>query len=298
MSNAAPPVKSPVLQVTSFDRTLAGVLAAFLALAVLCFGIVSLWATNRPPPKERAVPVELVELPGGSPDGSPDETLRVDSPEPEVANASPADVVSDQLEIAESLDSVSEVSDFAGQPAQQQFETGVQNTGVRGSSKGTGRRGLGFGPGKGGFPREQRWFVRFDDQVSLDTYARQLDFFKIDLGALLPDGRLAILSKASQAKPDVRFLKRGSDEQRLFMTWQGGERRFADVQLFAKAGIDVPTTAPSFQFYPPDIEAQLAKLEFDYRNRPAKEIKRTYFVVVAEGAGYRFQVIRQTYHQQ
>ncbi|HET6424305.1 MAG TPA: hypothetical protein VFG20_11515 [Planctomycetaceae bacterium] len=292
----------PVLRVTQYDRAAAGVIAAFVVLAVICVAIVSLWMSTRPVPVALAVPVEIVDLPGGFLDGSIDETLRVDAAGPEVFNASPADEVSTtQLEIAESLESSTSMSDIAGAaaPTQQQFETGgTKNIGQKGSAKGTGPRPYGFGGPGAGLPREQRWFVRFDSQVSLDEYAKQLDFFKIELGALLPDGRLAILSQTAQPKPALRYIARGSDEQRLFMTWQGGERRFADVQLFAKAGVTVPGDAPLFQFYPKDIEAQLATLERDYRNRTAREIKRTYFVVIPQGAGFGFQVVRQTLHQQ
>lgn len=267
--------------------------AAFIALAALCLGVVSLWAVNRPPPKPRAVPVEFLDLPGGFEDGVIDETLRVDADAPEVANASPTETVSETLEIAEALETVTELSDQAAEAVPQQFENNVQNSGARGSARGTGRRALGSGKGVGGIPREQRWFIRFDDQVSLDDYAKQLDFFGIELGALLNDGRLIILSKLSQGRATVRTVLKGSDEQRLYMTWQAGERRFADVQLFAKAGFDIPATAPTFQFYPAATEAQLAQLERDFKGRPAAQIRRTYFVVLREGAGYRFQVVRQ-----
>lgn len=293
---------TPVLRVTQYDRVTAGVIAAFFVLLVICACIISVWASTRPVPVAIAVPVEMVDLPGGFLDGSIDETLRVDAPGPEVFNASPADEISaDRLEIAESLESSTSLSDIAGAsaPMQQQFETGgTKNVGQKGSAKGTGRRAYGFGTGKGGLPRDQRWYVRFDSQTSLDDYAKQLDFFKIELGALLADGRLAILSQMSQNKPTVRYIARGSDEQRLFMTWQGGERRFADVQLFGKAGINVPGDAPLFQFYPKEVEGQLAALERSYRNRTAREIKRTYFIVISQGGGYAFQVIRQVLHQQ
>jgi hypothetical protein len=121
----------------------------------------------------------MIELPGGFEDGSPDETLRVDSPEPEARDAIPAESVADEVEIAEAVEAVVEMSETATQQVQQQFDKGIQNSGKVGSAKGTGRRALGFGPGNGGIPREQRWFVKFGDRASLDEYAKQLDFFKI-----------------------------------------------------------------------------------------------------------------------
>uniref|UniRef100_A0A7C4LNS7 Uncharacterized protein n=1 Tax=Schlesneria paludicola TaxID=360056 RepID=A0A7C4LNS7_9PLAN len=287
-------IKPPVLKVTRYDLAVAAVIATFLGILAACFSVASLWLTNRLPPKAKAVPVEMFELPGGFEDGFVDESLRVDSPEPEVKNASPAETTAEQLEIAESLETVTELSDAAAEPLKQQFETGASNVGKVGSSTGTGRRGLGMGPGKGGIPREQRWFIRFADRTELDLYARQLDFFKIELGALLPDGRLAYLRNISSAKPQVNYAKSGKDETRMYMTWQAGERRLADVQLFAKAGVNVPPDAPIFHFYPPEVEAQLAQLERDYRGRKPDQIKRTYFIVESVGAsGYRFTVVRQ-----
>jgi hypothetical protein len=293
-------VPPPVLKVTRYDQAFAGVFAAFLAFAAICFVVTSVWMTTRPSPKIMAVPVEMLELPGGFEDGFPDETLRVDAPGPEVHAASPdAEVISDQLEIAGSLDASTDLSEGGGggEFGAPQFETGIRNIGQQGSSKGTGRRGLGFGPGKSGFPREQRWFIRFGDQVDLNEYARQLDFFRIELAALLPDRRLAYLSQVSAARPQVRYVPSGKDEGRLYMTWQGGDRKFADLQLFGKAGLDVPGDAPIFHFYPPDVEAKLAQLERDYRGRTVSQIKRTYFVVESAGAGsYRFNVVRQLTH--
>ena len=53
---------------------------------------------------------------------------------------------------------------------------------------------------RGGLPREQRWFIKFGDEESVDKYAEQLDFFGIELGALFPDrGELIYLSKMSTA---------------------------------------------------------------------------------------------------
>jgi hypothetical protein len=296
----APAVKPPVLKVTRYDQALSGVIATFFGFTVLCALVTSAWLSNRPTPTILAVPVEMMELPGGFEDGFVNETLRVDAAGPEVHNASPnAETISDQLEIAGSLDSASELSETGGggELSPPQFETGVRNVGQKGKSTGTGRRGLGFGPGKSGFPREQRWFIRFGDRVDLVQYAKQLDFFRIELAALMPDRRLAYLSQISAAKPQVRYAAGGKDEARLYMTWQGGERRFADVQLFAKAGLDVPGDAPIFHFYPPEVEAQLAQLEKNYRNRAVDQIKRTYYVVEAAGqGGFRFTVVRQMYH--
>jgi hypothetical protein len=212
-------------------------------------------------------------------------------------DASEAETPSEQTEIEATLEAAVELSDAAAQQVQQQFDVGIQSTGKPGSAKGTGRAPLGFGPGTGGLPREQRWFVRFGDRAAVDEYARQLDFFKIELGALLPDGRLAYLSKLSTPKPQARFVQTGANEKRLYMTWQGGERRGADVELFKRAGIDITAETTVFHFYPPELESRLATLEKEYRNKNVKQIRRTYFSVDTEGAGYKLKVTRQLLNQ-
>ena len=297
MSTKPTRVITPVMRVTLYDSVSSWAISLFVGVLVACLGVVTVWITTRPPKPPDAVPVELVELPGGFEDGSPDETLRVDSPEPEARDAVPADSMSEQTEIAEAIEAVVEMSEAATQQVQQQFDSGIQNAGKVGSAKGTGRRALGMGPGTGGIPREQRWFVKFGERASLEEYAKQLDFFKIELGALLPDGRLAYLSSLTSPIPQVRYVQSGSDEARLYMTWQGGDRRAADAQLFAKANVVVRGDTIIFHFYPKAMENTLAQLELAYRNRSVKQIRRTYFAVEPAGAGYQFSVFRQILFQ-
>lgn len=296
----------PVMHVTLYDWVSSWTLSLFVGVLVACLGVVAVWVTSRPPKPSTATPVELVEMGGGYEDGAPDETLRVDSPEPETKDASPTEVSSDDpVEIAQAVDSVVQVTETATDQVQQQFDqaeqvsgTGIQNVGKVGSAKGTGRRPLGTGGGgTGGVAREQRWFVRFADRIPIPEYAKQLEFFGIELGALLPDGRLAYLAKPSASTPQVRYVKTGAGENRMYMTWQGGERRSADVQLFAQAGVEVRSDTVIFHFYSKNTENTLARLELDYRNRPAKQIRRTYFSVDPDGGGYKFSVYRQVYFQ-
>jgi len=131
--------------------------------------------------------------------------------------------------------------------------------------------------------------------LNLDEYARQLDFFGIEFGAIV-DGKLVYLSKLASPSPIVRTAAGGADEKRLYMTWQGGSRKQADLQLFQKAGIAVGNGV-IFQFYPKDTEDRLARLELAYRSRRANDIRRTYFTVqrIAGGGGYEFTVAHQTY---
>ena len=196
-------------------------------------------------------------------------------------------------ELEPTLESVIDLADEATDMARRQNDAQIQNTGQPGRRIGTGKRPLGLGEGDGGgVARDQRWYVSFGQGTSVEEYARQLDFFKIELGSLQPGGRLVYASNLAESIPSTRSVTTGSDEKRLYFTWQGGGRRAADVELLQKTGID-PGTSLLFHFYPPAVEQQLAQLERSYRNRNPKEIRRTYFAVQSTPQGYAFVVTRQ-----
>jgi hypothetical protein len=288
-------IPQPVIRVTRYDRVSAFLYAAVGGLCAVVLLLTFAWhATREAKPKE-PVAVELFEDPGGSEDGSPDETLRVDSPDPPSPDAAAGDAASDQQDLQESLDQVMTLADNAVADAQPRApDLGVRNVAKPGSADGTGRRALGSGPGSGGgFSREQRWLVRFADQSNVGEYARQLDFFGIELGAVV-NGKLHILSQIDLARPVVRTVNSGADEKRLYMTWQGGARKQADLQIFQRAGIVVGNGA-MFHFYPRNVENKLAILEQEYRGRAAKDIRRTYFAVERAAGGFAFTVVHQTY---
>jgi hypothetical protein len=287
--------KEPVLGVTRYDNVRSFMIAVVLALFMGVAFLFILYLSQLEPVVEDRVALELVEIPGGDPFGS-DETLKVDSPEPPTQDAALTDIENEVTEMEEVLENVIDVADQATSQAPEQFDVSQETSGQKGSAAGTGRKALGSGGDGAGLPREQRWFVRFSDSGTIDTYARQLDFFKIQFGVLTPDGRLVYVWNFSQPNPTTRTVNTGKDEKRLYMTWQGGGRKSVDIKLFQKAGIDA-RAGTIFHFYPPDVEQNLARLELGYRNKPVEQIRRTYFVVENEGNGYKFVVTRQTYFE-
>ena len=289
-------IAQPVTKVTLLDQVSSGLTSGVLGLILIVVILAVVWAINKPPTAEAVTPVEFIELPGGVEDGAIDETLRVDSPEEVVQDASDSEEVQDDQQVEEVLENVLELADQAAQQVQQQFDSDASSSGKVGSATGTGRRGLGMGPGEGGLPREQRWFVRFSSSGSLEAYAAQLQYFGIELGALTNDGRLIYLSNLTNTPPTSRISQSGKGENRLYMTWRGGNRQKADLKLFAKAGHQLDDVV-LFHFYSKKAEGILAKRELDYANRSVKDIRRTYFVVQRDGNGYDFNVVRQTYFE-
>lgn len=286
-------IAEPHLKVTLFDRVSSFLMATGAILALVVFVLIVIWLTNLiPKPTDNTIPVEMVG--GGYEDGAPDETLNVESPEDPSDDPSVAEEPSEEVELMEMLENVVELSDNATQMVVTEvLVTGSQNKGTPGSAVGTGRRPLGSGGGKGGYPREQRWYVQFAEKHSLKKYAQQLDFFKIELGAYFEEERkLVYLTNLSADRPSSREERKGKDE-RLFMNWAGGDRRKADVALFGKAGIDAKG-ARLGHFYPKPAEDMLVRAERAYQNQPSSKIRRTYFTVKGDAAsGFRFEVTRQ-----
>lgn len=305
MKQADPNVRMPFLKFSSYDVTSSLLMALSIAVVGGVVWAFSLFWSTIPEKPPVFVELEMVErVGGGVEDGDPNATLNIESPEEE------SDEVKQQDEVTE-ISAMSEVSeaafkdiDFdavgvgesAGSQSGDQLQSAQFGIGEKnGNATGNGnRRPLGFGPGNGGgVAAELRWFIRFADGSSLTEYAKQLDFFGIELGAIMPDGRIAYISNLA-GTPKVRYADSGKDEKRLYMKWEGGERRKADEKLFQKAGITVGRNV-IFHFYPQQTEQLMVSLETSFATRKLKEIRRTYFVVNTKGAGYEFQVTRQMY---
>lgn len=286
--------QQPELRVTRYDQVSSWLIALVGGLGLAVFSLTVAWISIQPVSVREPVPVEIVEVSGGVEDGSIEESLQLESPDPETEQATLAEEDANEPEIQETLDNVMDVADEATNQAEKQFEFQTRNAGKKGSASGTGRRALGIGSGKGGVPREQRWYVSYNDRETIEEYGKQLDFFGIELGLLTADGKLIYLSRLAQPTPAVRTANTGKGENRLYMTWQGGARRRADLQLFQRARIE-PGASVLMQFYPPQIETQLVRLEIDYKKRALPEIRRTYFSTRPIDSGYEFFVTRQTY---
>lgn len=289
---------APHIKLTKYDVAVSTLITtatcAGLALMVMFF----MWLSNLLPAPVSKKVVMLPAGDGGYEDGDPDATPNVESPEDATVDPSLANEETDVTELEEVTEQVLEVAENAAALVAPNEFTDSRNTGMPGSAEGTGGRPLGSGgPGRGGAKREQRWFVEFADSGNLASYAEQLDFFGIELGALFAaDSRLVYLSNMQQAQPTMREIRaaEGEAERRLFMNWAEGseERRAADVELFRKATIDA-SQAAIMHFYPAATEENLATIEQEFDGRTASEIRRTYFRVRRTGSGFEFYVQNQ-----
>ena len=283
-----------MMKVTRYEQVSSLMISIVIGLVFATFVTLALYLSTVQAEEVGPAEMELIELAGGEEDGQPDETLKVESPEEEIEDPSLTEEETEETEIEEVFENVVEISDNAAEQVEQQFETQAQNSGKVGSKAGTGSRPLGSGPGEGGIPRHQRWFIRFAQGSSTNDYAKQLDFFGIELGALFPTQKKLVYVRNFSTRAVKREVKTGANEKRLYMNWQSGSLRTTDHKLFQKIGIN-SRGAMILHFYPTKTENMLATLEKEFRNRKVKTIRRTVFSVRKRGGGYRFLVTRQTY---
>lgn len=283
----------PVMRETRYDQTSSLVIAAALVLIGSVILLISVWLSNLLPERV-STSVTMVAGQGATEDGELNETLDVESPEdpsddPSLAN----DQQETQLE--QVLDRMVSASGAAVQFKMANDFADATSAGSPGSADGTSGRP--YGPGGGlrpGIPREQRWTVEFSDEGNLEHYAQQLDFFGIELGVVYPDGRLVYVSKLSSGFM-VTESRIDAGDDRLFMTWQQGDRVKADLQLLDDAGVQDAGTAKIVQFYPRETEDMMAALEKSYAGRPADQIRRTRFRATGAPGSFEFVVESQKY---
>ncbi|MDZ7619572.1 MAG: hypothetical protein U1E05_21435 [Patescibacteria group bacterium] len=255
------------LRVSNYDRVLSMVLAAVLLAGVAVIILLALWLTSRLFLGQAAVPVVMEQI------GSGDSPLS-DQRDLEMPDADQTDLAEPEMteRLASIADAVSSRSALLGDPSLGQ----------------SGRQG---GGDQGG--AERRWELTFIQGNTLEVYARQLDFFRIELGVLERGNRITYVSNLAQPKPDTR-VGVADAETRYYLTWRGGELVEADRQLLARAGVE-SNGRLILKLLPPEVEGQLAQLEKTHAGNEAEQVRRTRFGISPDGDGYRFRVIDQTF---
>lgn len=279
--------KRPVevdMRVSRYDQV-AGLLISLLILIGCAVGIMFIiWLTMTLVFTQVAVPIKLIENVAGRGDNPPGFERDMLAPGMEEM----PELAEPQLEAA--LEAVTDaVSSVAA-------STDVLNTASSVTSKGEGGRGDSRPPGPEGegddiIPRWERWEIRWIS-TGIPAYARQLDYFKIELGAGGGSPKLDYASNLSKATPDKR-QGTSKEEKRLFMTWKGGTLQQFDRTLLSRAGIGTNGRI-MFQFYPEYAEDLLASIEMKYAvskgHSSQKEFLKTIFGVRAKGRDYEFYV--------
>ncbi|HEX7376259.1 MAG TPA: hypothetical protein VF278_04070 [Pirellulales bacterium] len=279
-------------QASAYEQVASMLLALLVLLGSIALCLFMAWLGMRVLfPVVQSVPVRLEQVGGGMESGFVGESMQLDSP---TAQDIAAESDLTEPELQETLKTVLEAVALREADLDDPTISEEESTNKGGGKQtGTGNRpGYGFGPGKPGIPPHMRWEISFGDGNTLEVYARQLDFFKIELGVYGP-GRVTYAKNLSKSKPDVHSGPSG-EEKRLYMTWKQGKLKEADRELMAKSGIPAAGKIV-LQFYSDELEQLLLRLEHDFKGRDASQVRKTRFRVRPQGRGYEFYVLDQTY---
>jgi hypothetical protein len=123
------------------------------------------------------------------------------------------------------------------------------------------------------------WEVLFDENEGMTAleYARRLDYFGIELGAVAKNGQIQYASHLTDPKP-ARRIGKLDEEQRINLHWKRGNLAALEAKLMLKAGISTKDKTLT-HFYPKPVETRLARLEKSYAGRDPADIRRTRFKV-------------------
>jgi hypothetical protein len=281
---SAVPKRSYRLNASAYDQVSSGLFSALLFVGATVLAILMLYFSSKLLSPPVGVPVTMTDVPSeGSARGTGTEL-----------NEPGGDDVPDELQQDAPVESVETITAAVTSNSSQFDDLSLETsfTSGKGGGKGDGR---GTGRGKApqeDVPRAQRWTIRFDGG-NIKTYAKQLDFFGIELAAVGGSDNLVHYAfNVSKPKPDQRTGPSES-ENRLYMTWRSGPLQSADRELLTKAGVDISGRV-IMQFYPAATEQTLAQLERAYAgNRDINEVRRTIFDVRVKGDKFEFFVTGQ-----
>ena len=307
------------MKVTAYDKVASWLTAFLVVVGAGVLALLVIWLTRRISFTHVTVPVEAVQFtgPGGRGDHAAGFGRDAELGEPGM-EAGEGGGEPSEPSMAASLEAVSQVvssqaASFENVLAQVpgSAPSGATEPGAGGNPT-TGGTGVGWGKGKGigdsrrpgplgegpedVVPEYERWEVRFTT-AGIGLYARQLDFFKIELAAI-GGGRAEVdyAYNLSKPKPDHRSGKPEA-EQRIYMTWTDRRSPIAafDRQLIQRAGIPVDRRLV-LQFLPEDVASQLLTAEVqNAKGRDPRTFLKTVFGVREGGRGYQFYVIEQRF---
>jgi hypothetical protein len=282
------------MQVSAYDRVSSLLLALLMTTGAAATVLFFLWLSSKIVPPQVATETEIIEVSEdgeGGGDGRPAGGSQLDTPsdEPFVGNDKETTDVTQDLNVLGATVAAKAIElddpELVAPKRQGSFGSGGGIYGGFGDG-----RGMGHGPGKPGWPRH--WEVMFS-KATLDVYARQLDFFGIELGILLPDNKIIYAYNLAQGKPSTRIVANPAlNEKRYYLTWRNIEMQQADRDLFTKAGVEVGDRL-ILKFLPQKTELLLMSLEKAFNNLTPKDIKKTRFGVQPDGGGFKFYVLEQ-----
>ena len=273
-------------RISRFDIVTSLFMALILFIGVFVTLLFIVWITSRWEFAPRAI-APIIENPAGRADNA--EGLERDFEPP---SAEEVELLMEPT-LEETINAVTDaVSNVAASVASNESTS---------DSKGDSRPPGPAGEGDDVIPRFERWQLNFSAH-NLREYATQLDFYKIELGAI--GGKIQGVDVASNlaGSPNSNRIVDTENEKRLYFIWTTPSPLMEyDRQLLQKANISLAGKRQMLKFIPPDLENLLANTELEYaksKGHPSvTEIAKTIFDSKADASGYKFEVVSQRYRK-
>lgn len=282
------PIDGRNLRVSLFDAITSFLMASILLLGAMVLMLLLLWLIDSQPGLDvgRNPPVRLVST--YQPTGLDRDFLEPAAQEVEALR-----------EIAVE-DSLVALTDAVGRVAATATMADSDRTWSRNGESDVGdSRPAGPPNSESGVPAFDRWQLEFT-AANLTGYARQLDFYGVELGVV--GGGIAGVDYAYElaAKPQKRRGDPASEKRLYFMWNRPGPLLSYDQALLTRAGVELEGRQV-IKFIPGELEKRLSGIELEYARahggRSVEEIAKTVFRSVPTTEGYRFQVIAQRYRK-
>ena len=278
------------LRISKFDTVTSLFLSLILFIGAFVLMMFIIWMlSGKPKPKPLA---PLIENPAG----------RGENPEGFERDFEPpgAEEVEELMEptLADTIEAVTDAVSTVAASLTTTDTNAVATT--AGTGAGDSRPPGPEGEGDDIIPRWERWQLTYTAKNPTE-YAKQLDFFKTELGAF-GGGENAIYSAGGLAgSPKGKKNPKPDTEKRLYFSWKSATPLAQyDRQLLGKAG--VPIGGKNIvRFIDKDHENFLAHEELNYAKEKGftevGQIAKTVFEYKAGGDGYEVIVVSQRYRK-
>jgi hypothetical protein len=286
-SSQRPTIRDVPLKVSRYDQVASLLISLLIIIGFAVAIMFIIWLTATLVFRPRAVPVKLVENNAGRGDHAEGFERDLEAPGMEEM----PELAEPQLEAA--LEAVTEaVSTVAASMDILSTTSTVTSRGEHG--RGDSRPPGPLGEGDDIIPRWERWEIRWIS-TGITPYARQLDFFKIELAAAGGKPNVEYAFNLTKGRPDTR-VGAPREDKRIYMTWRGDSPlRGFDIALLGRAGI-ATSNRLVMQFLPEEVEDRLAWIEKENSGgRSVTEYLKTVFGVEGVRGGYEFEVLEQRF---
>ncbi len=288
---AKPTDDSPDLKTHKVDVVASILMAGLLVIGFLVFLMFIIWLTETW--KWDAGTIILTENPAGRGDHAEGFERDIEPPGAEEFEEL------QEPTLAETLEAVTDVATTVAASLDSINSNSTAST--SGNGRGDSRPPGPLGEGDDIIPRAERWELKFLAKGQA-PYAKQLDYYKIELGAMgggIPTIDIASNLSRGGVKRSTTPQEENKKGRLIFMWRQKNQLQQYDVALLRGAGIK--TNGRSiFRLLPKDLENQMALTEKAYWEskgyNSVTQIAKTVFESRPDGrGGYSFVVISQRY---